>query len=254
MEKKVYELKINETLEHVMPPLQEMELKLLTESLLTEGCRDPLTVWNGTIIDGHNRYRVCRENDIPFNYVEMEFENQGEAIAWMIKNQIAHRNLTPFQKCEMVLPFEAELKADAKKRQGWRSDIKHNVYGRGRTTADILADMAGVSHGTLSKAKTVLDLGDEETLRRVRKGEISIHFAYSTLVAKPPKFSPVKEEDTDASSEDIAVDITPAPVLQPIGDAVRDLLSRVTEGEATTKMIIAELENVARMIDEASSC
>ena len=29
MEKKVYELKVNETFEHVMPPLQEMELKLL---------------------------------------------------------------------------------------------------------------------------------------------------------------------------------------------------------------------------------
>ena len=139
MEKKVYELKVNETLEHVMPPLQEMELKLLTESLMIEGCRDPLTVWNGTIIDGHNRYRICREYNIPFSYVEMEFENQGAAIAWMIKNQIAHRNLTSFQKCEMVLPFEAELKADAKKRQGRRSDLDGTKRYRGIDTRDIWA-------------------------------------------------------------------------------------------------------------------
>ena len=247
MEKKVYELKINETLERVMPPLQEMELKLLTESLQTEGCRDPLTVWNGTVIDGHNRYRICREYNIPFSYVEIEFENQGEAIAWMIKNQIAQRNLTPFQKCEMVLPFEAELKADAKKRQGRRSDLDGTKRYRGIDTRDILANMASVSHGTLEKVKVILSQGDEETLRRVRKGEISVNFAYTSLVARPPKFNPTKGEDTDAS-------FTPAPVLRPIGDAVRDLLSRVTEGEATTKMIIAELENVARMIDEAGNC
>lgn len=65
MEKQVYELKISESLEHVMPPLQEVELNLLTQSLLTEGCRDPLVVWNGVIIDGHNRYRICREEQHP---------------------------------------------------------------------------------------------------------------------------------------------------------------------------------------------
>ena len=65
-EKKVYELKTSEALEHVMPPLQELELRLLTNSLLTEGCRDPLVVWDGMVVDGHNRYRICRENSIPF--------------------------------------------------------------------------------------------------------------------------------------------------------------------------------------------
>ena len=74
MEKKVYELEVNETLATVMPPLQELELNLLTQSLIQEGCRDPLVVWNGMIVDGHNRYRICREHQIPFDYIETEFE------------------------------------------------------------------------------------------------------------------------------------------------------------------------------------
>ena len=41
--------------------------------------------------------------------------------------------------------------------------------------------------------------------------------------------------------------------LLPIGDAVRDLLNRVTEGEATTKMIISELTRLAQMIDEVEN-
>ena len=107
MEKKVYELAINETLEHVMPPLQEMKLNLLTKSILSDGCREPLLVWNGMVVDGHNRYRICREHHIPFYIIEIDFANQGEAIAWIIKNQIGRRNLTPFQRCEMVLRHEA---------------------------------------------------------------------------------------------------------------------------------------------------
>ena len=44
MEKALYELKIDESLKNAVPPLQEMELKLLTESLIEDGCRDPLIV------------------------------------------------------------------------------------------------------------------------------------------------------------------------------------------------------------------
>ena len=55
MDKKMYELKINETLSHLMPPLSAEEESLLTESLLDNGCREPLVVWNGTLVDCHAR-------------------------------------------------------------------------------------------------------------------------------------------------------------------------------------------------------
>ena len=78
MQKKLHNLQINKSLEHAMPPLQEMELGLLTQSLIKEGCRDPLVVWKetGELVDGHNRYRVCRENSIPFTYIEMSFTSE----------------------------------------------------------------------------------------------------------------------------------------------------------------------------------
>lgn len=125
MEKKVYELTISEVLEHVMPPLQEMELDLLTDSLLSEGCRDPLVVWNGIIVDGHNRYRICREYQIPFIYEERDFDDEAAAKRWIIDNQLGRRNLPDFVKCELVLPIEDELKAEAKKWQGRRNDLKN---------------------------------------------------------------------------------------------------------------------------------
>ena len=186
MEKKVYELKISEVLEHVMPPLQESELSRLRENLLADGCRDELVVWNGVIVDGHNRYRICHEMGIPFRFVEMEFENEAGAKKWIIDNQLGRRNVPDFVKCETVLPLEEELKAEAKKRQGQRNDIRNippNLAGspEKKESRDLLASLAGVSHGTLDKAKKLIEEADDETKEQLRSGDISIHKAYTQL-------------------------------------------------------------------------
>lgn len=186
MEKKVYELTISETLEHVMPPLQEMELELLEQSLLADGCRDPLVAWNGILIDGHNRYRICHEHNIPFSYIEMEFENEAAARLWIIKNQLARRNVPDFVRCEMVIPLETELKAVAKKRQGQRNDlgnIQPILAGseKAKTSRETLSELARVSHGTFDKARHLVNNADDETKYKLRNGEISINRAYNEM-------------------------------------------------------------------------
>ena len=50
-----------------------------------------------TIIDGHNRYSIAVQHDIPFNTVAMEFGSRNEATIWIILTQISRRNLTPMQ-------------------------------------------------------------------------------------------------------------------------------------------------------------
>ena len=66
MEKKILDLEIDPDFAGLIPPLQDTELSLLIDSILTNGCEMPLVIWNGTILDGHNRYRICHENSIPF--------------------------------------------------------------------------------------------------------------------------------------------------------------------------------------------
>ena len=62
-------MEILEELESLIPPLAQEELMLLEESIINEGCRDPLVTWNDTLIDGHNRYSICQLHNIPFNTV-----------------------------------------------------------------------------------------------------------------------------------------------------------------------------------------
>ena len=186
--KELHKLKINEALENVMPPLQEMELSLLTQSLHNEGCRDPLVVWKetGELVDGHNRYRICWKNSIPFEYVEQSFETEAQAKMWIIRNQLARRNVPDFVRCELVLPLEAELKAEAKERQGKRTDLKNIVPNleqskKPKRTMDQLAEMAGVSKGTFDTARKIAASADEETKEKLRSGDLSIHGAYTAL-------------------------------------------------------------------------
>ena len=94
-----------------IPPLREEELKQLEENILADGVViNPLIVWNGVIVDGHNRYRILQKHpEIQFTTYEKEFPDRYAAIAWICKNQLGRRNLTPQQfKYLIGLQYEAE--------------------------------------------------------------------------------------------------------------------------------------------------
>ena len=99
-------LTIDPEFQAIAPPLKEAEMKLLEESILEKGCLEPILVWYGIIIDGHNRYKICGEHHIPYETQNIEFKNRMEAKLWIIKNQLGRRNLNAFQRCEISLQYE----------------------------------------------------------------------------------------------------------------------------------------------------
>ena len=94
-----------------IPPLREEELKRLEENILADGVViNPLIIWDGVIVDGHNRYRILQKHpEIQFTTYEKAFSDRYEAIAWICKNQLGRRNLTPQQfKYLIGQQYEAE--------------------------------------------------------------------------------------------------------------------------------------------------
>ena len=108
-EKKVWTLQVDDGFKTLIPPLTEEERKLLEESILKNGCEMPILVWNDTIVDGHNRYDICRAHSVPFATEEKLFESRTEVILWMLRNQLGRRNLNSFQRAEIALRYEAAL-------------------------------------------------------------------------------------------------------------------------------------------------
>ena len=187
-EKKLYDLRVDPEFRDLIPPLNEEELKLLEESLVADGCESPLTVWNGVIIDGHNRYAICRKHDIPFSIQEKNFETREEVMLWMLRNQLGRRNLNSYQRVELVLKFEPLVKNAAEQRMlAGKAANPVPTLAQGQTkgkTRDHLSEAAGVSHGTFAKAKKLVQSADEETKRELRAGKVTVNRAYTELLEK----------------------------------------------------------------------
>ena len=187
-EKKLYDLAVDPEFRDLIPPLNEEELKLLEESLVADGCESPLIVWNGMIIDGHNRYAICRKHDIPFSIQEKDFSSRDEAMLWMLRNQLGRRNLNNYQRVELVLKFEPLVKNAAEQRMmAGKAANPVPTLAQGQTkgrTRDHLSEAAGVSHGTFAKAKKLVQSADEETKRELRAGKVTVNHAYTELLEK----------------------------------------------------------------------
>ena len=104
-------LSIDPEFQSKIPPLTAEERSQLESNILEEGrIISPLIVWNGLIVDGHNRFDILKQHpEIEYTVLEKEFANRYEAIVWICKNQLGRRNLTPEQRKYLIgKQYEAE--------------------------------------------------------------------------------------------------------------------------------------------------
>lgn len=135
-------LKIDPEFRDKIPPLSEDEFIKLEENIVSDGeVRDPIVVWNDTIIDGHNRWKIIQKHpDIPYRIKEMEFSDKWAAVVWMCRNQTGRRNITLVQRDYLLQQeYEAQRKTVS------------NVYGTNRYTKNLVGD--GIHHQLDLKGK-----------------------------------------------------------------------------------------------------
>jgi anti-sigma-K factor RskA len=81
---KLADLKVDDEFKNLILPLTADELEQLEKNILEDGeVREPLVAWNGTLIDGHNRYSILKKHpEIPYKINEVVFFSRNEAIVW----------------------------------------------------------------------------------------------------------------------------------------------------------------------------
>lgn len=171
-------MKIDKEFEKLIPPLQDTEFSGLTKSILKYGCQEPIEIWNNTIIDGHNRYKICKANNIPFEVREMDFSDRSEALVYIIEKQFGRRNLLPFQRSELAMKMKNVIQAKAKEKQ--EANLKQNITVSQKSderyiknpmrTDEELSKLAGVSRDTIRKAEKIIVEGNDEQKERARTG------------------------------------------------------------------------------------
>lgn len=177
-------LNIDQEYKALIPPLAADELTQLEANILQDGCRDPIVVWEDTIIDGHNRYAICKNHGLTFKTVTIEFTDRSHAKEWIIRNQFGRRNLAPYVRVSLALELESTIAERAKANQklsegaGNKGLTKSSNLSEPINTRAEIAKTAGVSEDTVAKVKTIKAKASDEVKQKVASGEMSINKAY----------------------------------------------------------------------------
>ena len=105
---------ILDELQSFIPPLSTDEFGQLESNILQHGCQTPIQVWQTSkknlglpfekvddlayiLVDGHNRYKICSQHNLPFEVYVLSFDSQKDAKDYMINLQLGRRNLSQNQ-------------------------------------------------------------------------------------------------------------------------------------------------------------
>ena len=189
---------IDQEFRALIPPLTPDERELLEQNILSsKKCYDPIVLWGGIIVDGHNRYEICATHGIEFEIVEKQFTSREEAKIWILSNQLSRRNLCDAMRIEVALAREGILREMAKanlslgggdkKSAGspWTKSSKPEIEPQ--RFREMVASEADVGQGTVQRYLQIKEQAPPELLSQVQAGKIKIGTAHRTLPSQISK-------------------------------------------------------------------
>ena len=81
------ELIIDKDFYNLTVPNTEEQQERLEQSILKDGCLEPIITWNDVIIDGHKRYLFCKDEGIDYVVREVFFPSRVKAMAWVCRRR-----------------------------------------------------------------------------------------------------------------------------------------------------------------------
>lgn len=203
------ELKIDPELRDLLPPLADDEYKQLEKNIVDNGFdrNFPIMEWHGFIVDGHNRYSICRKHNIDYTIGTLAYETKEEVMRWMLDIQLGRRNLTPIQRISVAEKHRVLFEKQAKEKQatstgGAHPQLRPEMVQAEKSedpnenkTVTKLAAIAGVKRETYRMGSKILNSNNDDLKQRVLSGKTSITAGYKELQNKnKPKVNDVAEK------------------------------------------------------------
>lgn len=204
------ELSISPELQSLMPEPTTDEYDAIKTSILKDGQQEPIAVWKDPIsgktfvIDGHTRYKICKEHGLEPKTQNRNFESWLDAKKYAIDVNLLRRNLSDLQKVELAIKsikIEETLSNERKRstfpengEKGFQSVSSPNGNDTGRTV-EIVAKKTGFSPRHVARIKRVLDQGSEKLQQDVASGKIKPAFAERMLKKEQAQRNPIPLPD-----------------------------------------------------------
>ncbi len=193
---------VNPDLLAYIDPLTPDEHAALERSILAEGCRDALVLWGDMLVDGHNRYGICTQHEIPFNTVQnTSFQSLEDVHLWMIDQHLGRRSVSDFQRGVLALRKKNIL--DTRKKTAPApeaqkvatadaADMPAPVDGmvpaapepEPLNSREAIAKAARISSATVTQIEKIQKSATPELVAAVKAGTISINTA-ATVASLP---------------------------------------------------------------------
>lgn len=147
-------------LANVFPMLSAPELEALANDILENGQRHAITLYQGKILDGRNRYAACELAGVEPRFVDYTGDNP---VAFVVSENIARRHLDESQRAMCA------------------ARLSNMGEGRPNKTASIdavtqpqAAALLNVSRPSVQRAAQVIERGVPELVQAVERGEIAV--------------------------------------------------------------------------------
>lgn len=262
------DFRVDRELQNFINPLTKEEYKALEESILAEGCRDKLILWDNSsfpvLVDGHNRLKICEEHQIPYETIKMNFENYQDVMVWMINNQLARRNVTDEQRKYLIGKRMAN-----EKKQGERTDLTSRQNGEKlniQDNSEFLSELAtskkiateyGISPRTVERnqdyALAVDTLGEKlggEIKNKILSSEIKLTDKDTKDLSKEEPETQSKVIDLIAKGEAKKVEEA-KKILSPDEEWLKEEYKKIDKEHDNHKLVASLINEVKfRKIDE----
>lgn len=194
-------------MEELLPPLSAEQFSSLESDILENGCYAPVIVNEDmTVIDGHNRLRICEKHGLPYKMLVFSFADLLEAKQWALDTQKGRRNLDKWELGQIALRLKPEIEARAKANQSAAGGDKS---GKGALlvnspkalqpidTRKEMAQAVGIGEQTMGRIAQLAENAPQSLKDALEKKELSINRGWRIL--KAVQQLPPEEQETAAA-------------------------------------------------------
>jgi len=223
----------------LFPRMSDAEFSALVDDISAHGLRQPITLFEGMILDGGNRYDACLAAGVEPVFVSFEYD---DPVAFVLSNNLHRRHLSAGQQAAIVALAEK-----------WElAHPPHRVEARNLAPLSTVADRmakSGASERTQQMADKVAKTSPE-LAKKVGHGDVSLPAAIEQITGKRPgtRQKPVDVAPVVASAPAVDPVEPPESTTEPAADPNHvDLLPDLLQAEGEIKRlsaIVASLEAV----------
>jgi DNA modification methylase len=240
----------------LVPPFAKEEYEQLERNLVADGCRDPLVVWDGILLDGHNRYEICKRHNLKYRQEEVLLANRDAAAVWIIDNQCGRRNIALIDKVQLTERKRGILEAQAKTRMlaGCHPPINLSEGSKGEVRNQLAAQV-GVSGMTYDALAAVVESGAEELKQAVREKTVGASTAAEIATLPKTKQREIVakgEKEILAKAREIKKDRATKRVQERVEKAAAVLESNHPLKGADFQLIVGDILHAGSQISDAS--